>query len=456
MDNVSIQKAPTNFSKNTTNKKKEQAPELFASLLVNQESQSTNQQSTKLSQQATVATRKEQATNDLSTSHISSVNQDEQANPLLQNKVFVETAGQPVALESTNLVGTEAITNQGKQPQLTQANNLVVAITDSLSAGTSGTSQSISTGETLSSQVEPQTNSKVKEPQSLQPASSTLSNAEILPSHSMLNSATSHTQEGTKQSGSEIRELANQTATSSMLEGTPQALKQNTAQSVITSAKSIDNEPTNHGEVLARQAMDPATMTVPVMVTQHVINTAGMNQFQQVQQVHIEPVQEQQLVQTLANNLPKNNPSHVKELTIQLNPSSMGEVTIQMKVTNNQVDLVFKLQTAQTKELFETVAKQFIQTLDTMGQRGEAAKLTVMPQFSIKNNEGLPNLMPNQLQSMQQMSADFSHQHQSQQKFNQESQTVTRSKLFAANLEKNVEDLHTTDTILTSNISILV
>lgn len=456
MDNVSIQKAPTNFSKNTTNKKKEQAPELFASLLVNQESQSTNQQSTKLSQQAAVATRKDEAENDLSTSRISSVNQDEQANTLSQNTVFVETVGQPVARESANLVGTETITNQGKQPQLNQANSLVAAITESLSVGTSGTSQSISTGETVSSQVEPQTNSKVKEPQSLQPVASTLSNAESLPSHSLLSSATSHTQEGTKQSISGIRELANQSATSSMLEGTPQALKQNAAQPVINSAKPTDNEPTNHGEVLARQAMDPATMIVPVMVTQHVVNTTGMNQFQQVQQVHIEPVQEQQLVQTLVNNLPKNNPSHVKELTIQLNPSSMGEVTIQMKVTNNQVDLVFKLQTAQTKELFETVAKQFIQTLDTMGQRGEAAKLTVMPQFSIKNNEGLPNLMPNHLQAMQQMSADFSSQQQGQQKFNQASQTVTRSKLFAANLEKNVEDLHATEAVSASNISILV
>lgn len=193
-------------------------------------------------------------------------------------------------------------------------------------------------------------------------------------------------------------------------------------------------------------------IAIPVTVQKESLETTPKNVLLDgTQQFKLGSKNEKLIVETLEKNITDTR-NLDKEFTIKMNPANLGPVKIQMKVTNQQVDLIFKLQTSQTKELFTSVTKQFIQILDNM-KSSEHGKLQLGLQFVSQNNDISSDLTTNNIQS-QQLGFDFSGQ-QEQRQSGQKQIHVNKGASFIATLEKTIDEIHTNETKNNGSVSIL-
>lgn len=171
------------------------------------------------------------------------------------------------------------------------------------------------------------------------------------------------------------------------------------------------------------------------------------------QQVMLGSENEQRILKVLKDNAQTSRES-IKEVTIKMSPEHLGPIKIQMKVTNQQVDLVFKLQSAQTKEMFESVTKQFMKVLDEMRPANSHNKMQVMPHFLLAETDSVQEI--NKTVQPQQLSFDFSNQQdQRQRNFNQQYTNVSKGKGFVTNLEKKVNEIRTNEELNDNSVSFL-
>lgn len=133
-----------------------------------------------------------------------------------------------------------------------------------------------------------------------------------------------------------------------------------------------------------------------------------------------------------------------QQLVLKLNPESLGKVEVKMTWTNDSLNVQFKMEHAQTKALFETVAHKFQEAMGTNYTTKEVATPVMTP----TKVDVLPSEFPllNQMQS-----GAFSQQHAQHQKqqSRQRVGTIRRSQNELPEFEVQTVDSK-------DNISILV
>ncbi len=171
------------------------------------------------------------------------------------------------------------------------------------------------------------------------------------------------------------------------------------------------------------------------------------------QQVALGSENEQRILQTLTKNITTTLDS-AKKFTIQMNPTNLGPIKIQMKITDQKLDLVFKLQTLQTKEMFANVTERFIQILDNV-KLNEHGKMQMATHFVTQENDVTPEITIKTIQP-QQVSFDFfSQQGHGQQHPRQANTYLNKGKAFTASLEKIVDEIHLSELQKDGSVSIL-
>lgn len=224
------------------------------------------------------------------------------------------------------------------------------------------------------------------------------------------------------------------------------------SEGIIIKEKVTIEQPAASISATSNEELTVMPIAIPVTVQKESLETTPKNVLLDgTQQFKLGSKNEKLIVETLEKNITDTR-NLDKEFTIKMNPANLGPVKIQMKVTNQQVDLIFKLQTSQTKELFTSVTKQFIQILDNM-KSSEHGKLQLGLQFVSQNNDISSDLTTNNIQS-QQLGFDFSGQ-QEQRQSGQKQIHVNKGASFIATLEKTIDEIHTNETKNNGSVSIL-